>query len=107
MEEQFIRTAFLVGDAALERLKRSRVILFGVGGVGSYCAEALARAGIGTICLVDPDSVSESNINRQLVALHSSGGQSAHRRYHSGGRRDRASYVLFAGKRRFRRSFVL
>ena len=49
MEEQFIRTAFLVGDAALERLKRSRVILFGVGGVGSYCAEALARDGIGTI----------------------------------------------------------
>ena len=75
MEEQFIRTAFLVGDAALERLKRSRVILFGVGGVGSYCAEALARAGIGTICLVDPDSVSESNINRQLVALHSTVGQ--------------------------------
>ena len=75
MEEQFIRTAFLVGDAALERLKRSRVILFGGGGVGSYCAEALARAGIGTICLVDPDSVSESNINRQLVALHSTVGQ--------------------------------
>lgn len=75
MEEQFIRTAFLVGDAAVERLKHSRVILFGVGGVGSYCAEALARAGIGMICLVDPDSVSESNINRQLVALHSTVGQ--------------------------------
>lgn len=75
MEEQFIRTAFLVGDSAVERLKRSRVILFGVGGVGSYCAEALARAGVGTICLVDPDSVSESNINRQLVALHSTVGK--------------------------------
>lgn len=75
MEEQFIRTAFLIGDAAVERLRQSRVILFGVGGVGSYCAEALARAGIGTICLVDPDTVSKSNINRQLIALHSTVGR--------------------------------
>lgn len=75
MEEQWIRTAFLIGDAAVEKLKRARVILFGIGGVGSYCAEALARAGIGAFCLVDPDTVSESNLNRQLIALHSTIGK--------------------------------
>ena len=75
MEEQFVRTAYLLGDEAVERLKRSSVILFGVGGVGSFCAEALARAGIGRLCLVDPDTVSESNLNRQLVALRSTIGR--------------------------------
>lgn len=75
MEEQFVRTAYLLGDEAVERLKRSSVILFGVGGVGSFCAEALARAGIGKLCLVDPDTVSESNLNRQLVALRSTIGR--------------------------------
>ena len=75
MEEQFVRTAYLLGDEAIERLKRSSVILFGVGGVGSFCAEALARAGIGKLCLVDPDTVSESNLNRQLVALRSTIGR--------------------------------
>lgn len=75
MEEQFVRTAYLLGDEAVERLKRSSVILFGVGGVGSFCAEALARAGIGKLCLVDPDAVSESNLNRQLVALRSTIGR--------------------------------
>lgn len=75
MEEQFVRTAYLLGDEVVERLKRSSVILFGVGGVGSFCAEALARAGIGKLCLVDPDTVSESNLNRQLVALRSTIGR--------------------------------
>lgn len=75
MEESFIRTAYLIGDEAVKKLNSARVILFGVGGVGSYCAEALARAGIGTICLVDPDTVALSNLNRQLVALHSTIGK--------------------------------
>ncbi len=75
MNEQFIRSAYVLGDDAIERLKKKKVILFGVGGVGSYCAEALARIGIGTLCLVDPDCVSVSNINRQLIALHSTVGK--------------------------------
>ncbi len=75
MEERFLRTAYVIGDDAVEKLRRSRVILFGVGGVGSFCAEALARAGVGEITLVDPDTVALSNLNRQLVALHSTIGQ--------------------------------
>jgi len=76
MNEQFSRTIQLIGEEAVEKLKRSRVILFGVGGVGSFAAEALCRAGIGTITLVDGDTVAESNLNRQLVALRSTIGQS-------------------------------
>ena len=75
INEQFLRSAFVLGDEAIERLQAKRVILFGVGGVGSFCAEALARIGIGTITLVDPDNVSVSNINRQLIALHSTVGK--------------------------------
>lgn len=75
MNEQFSRTRQLIGEAAVEKLSRSRVILFGVGGVGSFTAEALCRAGIGKITLVDGDAVAESNLNRQLVALHSTIGQ--------------------------------
>ena len=75
MNEQFIRSAFVLGNDAIDRLREKKVILFGVGGVGSFCAEALARIGIGTICLVDPDNVSVSNINRQLIALHSTVGK--------------------------------
>lgn len=75
MNEQFIRTAYVIGDEAVEKLKGTKVILFGVGGVGSFCAEALARVGVGTIALVDPDDVAVSNINRQLIALHSTVGQ--------------------------------
>lgn len=71
MEEQFIRTARLIGEEAVERLAKARVLLFGVGGVGSFAAEALARAGVGEITLVDGDTVAPSNLNRQLVALHS------------------------------------
>ena len=71
MEERFSRTALLLGENGVERLKNSRVAVFGVGGVGSFTVEALARLGIGHITLVDPDKVAESNLNRQLVALHS------------------------------------
>lgn len=76
MEEQFARTALLLGESAVEKLKNSSVLLFGIGGVGGYVAEALVRAGIGKITLVDKDVVSESNINRQIIALHSTIGKS-------------------------------
>ncbi|MBQ7547608.1 MAG: tRNA threonylcarbamoyladenosine dehydratase [Clostridia bacterium] len=68
------RTQMLLGDGAMEKLRRSRVILFGLGGVGSYTAEALCRAGVGALTLVDSDTVSESNRNRQLYALSSTTG---------------------------------
>lgn len=71
IDERFSRTALLLGDDALDKLNNSRVILFGLGGVGSYTAEALARAGVGNITLVDSDKVSVTNINRQLCALES------------------------------------
>ena len=75
MEEQFSRSALLLGADGVEKLKKSSVALFGLGGVGSWCAEALARAGVGQLTLVDKDRVEESNINRQLVALHSTVGR--------------------------------
>ena len=67
--------ALLLGAEAMEKLRRSHVAVFGLGGVGSYAAEALCRAGIGTLTLIDSDTVSPSNINRQLYALHSTVGQ--------------------------------
>lgn len=73
--EQFVRMTMLLGDAAPALLSQKHVAVFGVGGVGSFCAEALARAGVGQITLVDDDVVAESNLNRQLVALHSTIGQ--------------------------------
>lgn len=76
MKEQFSRTAALYGDDAVEKLQSSRVLIFGVGGVGSYIAESLARAGVGHICIVDPDEIAESNLNRQIEALHSTLGRS-------------------------------
>ena len=69
------RTAMLLGNAALDRLGRASVAIFGLGGVGSYVAEALARAGIGRLLLIDADTVSPSNLNRQLIALHSTVGR--------------------------------
>jgi tRNA A37 threonylcarbamoyladenosine dehydratase len=63
------RTELLIGGSGLENLARARVVVVGLGGVGSYCAEALARAGVGSLVLVDGDSVSVSNINRQIIAL--------------------------------------
>lgn len=65
----------LLGDEAMEKLKNSHVAVFGLGGVGSWCAEALARSGVGELTLVDRDEVSESNINRQLCALYSTIGR--------------------------------
>lgn len=75
MSDQFIRTRLLVGDEPLERLKNAKVAVFGVGGVGGYAVEALARSGIDTLHLFDDDTVSESNLNRQIAALHSTIGQ--------------------------------
>lgn len=75
MDNRFEREEQLIGSEALERLKKSRVALFGVGGVGSYAAEALARCGVGYIELIDNDVVSRSNINRQLCALESTVGR--------------------------------
>lgn len=69
------RTKMILGDDAAERLNNANVLLFGVGGVGSYAAEALIRAGIGNITLVDGDTVSETNLNRQLCALRSTIGR--------------------------------
>ena len=75
MITQFTRNELLWGKEATEKLKRSRVAVFGVGGVGGYVVEALARAGVGTLDLIDADVVSLSNINRQIIALHSTLGE--------------------------------
>lgn len=75
MREQFARTALLLGEEGMERLSRARVAVFGIGGVGGYTAEALARSGIGTLDLIDSDTVSITNLNRQIIALHSTVGQ--------------------------------
>lgn len=75
MEEPFIRTRALLGTEGMRRLREASVAVFGVGGVGSFCAEALARAGVGGLLLVDGDVVAESNLNRQLVALRSTLGR--------------------------------
>lgn len=75
MKPEFEREALLIGDGACERLADAYVALFGLGGVGSYTAEALARGGVGKILLVDNDTVSKTNINRQLCALQSTVGR--------------------------------
>lgn len=68
MENPFIRTQMLLGEEAMEKLAKSKVAIFGIGGVGSYAAEAMARAGIGNFMLIDNDCISISNINRQIHA---------------------------------------
>lgn len=73
--DRFKRSELIIGTDAQEALRQSKVIVFGIGGVGSYVAEALARAGIGSISLVDSDVVCESNINRQIIALESTIGK--------------------------------
>ena len=75
MQEFYSRTALLLGEAGVEKLQNSRVAVFGLGGVGGWCAEALARAGVGSLALIDKDVVEESNLNRQIVALRSTLGQ--------------------------------
>lgn len=74
-ENQFERTALILGKASVERLARKRVAVFGVGGVGGFVCEGLVRAGIGAIDIVDKDTVALSNLNRQLIALHSTVGK--------------------------------
>lgn len=75
MLEQFSRTALLLGTDACEQLAACSAAVFGVGGVGSYCCEALARGGVGQLTFIDHDTVSLTNLNRQLVALHSTLGR--------------------------------
>lgn len=75
MDERTKRSEMLLGGEAMEQLRGSRVAVFGLGGVGSWCAEALCRSGVGSLLLVDEDTVSESNMNRQLCALSSTVGR--------------------------------
>lgn len=75
MREELQRTQMLLGQEGLERLLTSRVAVFGIGGVGGYAAEALARSGVGALELVDKDVVDTSNLNRQIIALHSTVGR--------------------------------
>lgn len=76
MSNQFSRTEMIIGEAAVDKIKAASVLVLGIGGVGSYVVEGLARAGIGKLTLVDKDVVDVTNINRQLPALHSTIGKS-------------------------------
>ena len=76
MENQFSRTETLIGADAIKKLANSRVAVFGIGGVGGYVVEALARAGVAALDLIDNDDVNITNINRQIIALHSTIGKS-------------------------------
>lgn len=75
MQDQFSRTEILLGCDAFEKIKAATVAVFGIGGVGAYTVEALARSGVGTLVIVDDDKVCLTNINRQLIALHSTVGK--------------------------------
>lgn len=75
MENQFERSAFIIGEEGVEKLKNSHVAVFGVGGVGGYVVEALVRSGVGEITIVDNDTVCVSNINRQIIATYETVGQ--------------------------------
>jgi len=75
MITEFSRTELLLGEEGIEKLKRVKVMVFGVGGVGSHCIEALARCGVGELILIDNDTVSLTNINRQSIAFHSTVGK--------------------------------
>ncbi len=75
MQKQFSRTAMVIGEEALEKLSSSRIAIFGIGGVGGYTLEALARSGVGEFDLIDNDTVNVTNINRQIIALHNTVGQ--------------------------------
>ena len=75
MDNRFLRTASLIGEAAVEKLSKSKILLFGLGGVGSFVAEALVRSGVGEIDIYDNDTVDITNINRQLIALESTVGR--------------------------------
>lgn len=73
--DEFSRTRRLIGQKAMDRLKNASVAVFGIGGVGGYVAEALARSGVGKMVLIDNDTVSLTNLNRQIIALHSTIGR--------------------------------
>ena len=75
MTHEFSRTELLIGEEGLAALQHATVMVLGVGGVGSHCIEALARSGVGTLVLVDNDTVSLTNINRQSIAYHSTVGK--------------------------------
>ena len=75
MSQEFSRTELLIGKRGMKSLSEAKVLVFGLGGVGSYVVEALARSGVGSLALVDNDEVTITNLNRQLVALHSTMGQ--------------------------------
>ena len=75
MQDQFVRTEAIFGEAAMKRFAAARVAVFGIGGVGGFAVEALARSGIGALDLFDDDTVAPSNLNRQLIALHSTLGR--------------------------------
>ena len=75
MENQFARTQLLLGEAGMARLQRSRVAVFGIGGVGGHVVEALARSGVGSLDLIDRDEVSLTNLNRQIIATHATLGR--------------------------------
>lgn len=75
MDERFIRTSLVIGEENIDRLSQSRVAVFGVGGVGGFVCEALARSGVGKLTLIDGDTVAKSNINRQIIALQSTVGK--------------------------------
>ena len=75
MIHEYSRTELLIGTEGIERLRNATVMVFGVGGVGSHCIEALARSGVGKLILIDNDTVSLTNINRQSIAYHSTVGQ--------------------------------
>lgn len=104
MEQAFSRTELLLGSSALERLAASRVAVFGIGGVGGYVCEALARTGVGHLDLIDSDTVAVSNINRQIIATTKTVGQYktdamevSNLRHQSGGQDHQAQLLLFAG----------
>lgn len=75
MDERFLRTSLVIGEDNIDRLSQSRVAVFGVGGVGGFVCEALARSGVGKLTLIDGDTVAKSNINRQIIALESTVGK--------------------------------
>ena len=75
MDNWLERTALLLGEEKLDMLRRAHVLVVGVGGVGAYAAEMIARAGVGSMTIADADTVSATNINRQLIALHSTVGR--------------------------------
>ena len=75
MNREFTRSALLMGEAAVEKLQKSRVAIFGVGGVGGYVCEALVRSGVGAFDLIDKDVVDVTNLNRQIIATQSTVGR--------------------------------